>query len=126
MPRFYKTKFELSPRLKLGVGRSYSQNKGLKIATIICLVLALALTGNAIRLILSHKAPNNPSSPEVLGVTDTKDATQPQFFEYKVKKGDTLFNLSQQFKIDWQTLASLNNLKSPFSLKPGQTLNIPK
>lgn len=126
-----KKKFELSPQLKLGVGRTYSSNQILKFSAIICLILALGLAANAVRLIWSNNTNNqaNDLSPQVLGVSDSKSSETPgtvQFIQYQVKSGDTLFNISQKLKIDWTTLATLNNLKSPFSLKPGQILNIPK
>jgi LysM repeat protein len=124
----YKNKFELSPRLKLGVGRGYSQNQILKISSIICLIIAVGLSVNAVRLI-SHQSNLTNPKPQVLGATDIKeqsDTVGNQFTDYKVTKGDTLFNISQKFNISWATIASLNNLKSPFSIKPGQTLKIPK
>jgi hypothetical protein len=119
---------KLSPRLKLGVGRGYSQNQILKFSAIICLVLALGLTANAFRLVFMDKG-NSNANPQVLGVSDIKQQnSQPavQFTAYTVQQGDTLFNISQKFNIDWTTLATLNNLKSPFTLKPGQIINIPK
>ncbi len=125
---FRKTKFELSPRLKLGVGRGYSQNQILKISAVICLVLAVGLTFNAIRLMIKGK--NQAANQEqVLGTTDVKNSggqDSLQFINYTVAKGDTLFNISQKFNISWNTLATLNNLKSPFYLKPGQVLKVPK
>lgn len=124
-------KFELSPRLKLGVGRGYSQNQILKFAAIICLVLAVVLTFNAFRLIIKNKGQSNDSagSPQVLGASDVRqpsDQNNVQFVNYTVAKGDTLFNISQKFNIDWTTLATLNNLKTPFALQPGQILKVPK
>jgi LysM repeat protein len=124
---FTRKKFELSPRLKLGVGRGYSQNQILKIAAIICLVLAVGLTFNAVRLMLKGGGQN--SAPEVLGVSDVKESDgqgSMEFTSYTVAKGDTLFNISQKFNISWTTLATLNNLKSPFYLKPGQIVKVPK
>lgn len=124
---FRNKKFELSPRLKLGVGRGYSQNQILKFSAIIFLILAAVLTGYSLRLIF--KSAGSTADPQILGVSDIKDlkpnATL-EFNNYIVQKGDTLFNISQKFKIDWSTLAMLNNLKSPFILKTGQTINIPK
>src|SRR5271154_6000711 len=67
---FGNKKFELSPRLKLGVGRGYSQNQILKLAAIACLVLALILAGNAVRL-LFKQSPKGPQS-QVLGASTTK------------------------------------------------------
>lgn len=49
-----------------------------------------------------------------------------EYETYKVKKGDTLFNLSQKYNVSWQTLAELNNLAEPYVLKIGQELKIPK
>jgi hypothetical protein len=124
-------KFELSPRLKLGVGRGYSQNQILKFSAVFCLILALGLTVNAFRLVFKDHGQGsvNSGSPQVLGATDVKQqGGQPsvEFTSYTVQQGDTLFNISQKFNIDWTTLATLNNLKSPFVLQPGQTIDIPK
>ena len=124
-------KFELSPRLKQGVGRGYSQNQILKFSAIICLVLALGLTINAGRLMLGGKAQTaqNSSAPQVLGASDVKDQSDEnslQFVNYTIAKGDTLFNISEKFNISWTTLATLNNLKSPVYLKPGETIKVPK
>lgn len=125
---FRNKKFELSPRLRLGVGRGYSQNQILKFAAAICLLLAIALSFNAFRLVLKGKnqPTANGNSPQVLGASSVKPDASVQFTAYTVQKGDTLFNISQKFNIDWTTLATLNNLKSPFFLKPGQVINIPK
>jgi LysM repeat protein len=128
---FRNKKIELSPRLKLGIGRGYSQNQILKFSAIICLVLALALTVNAFRLVLKDKnqTGGNSGNPQVLDATDVKQPGSQsgvQFTAYTVQKGDTLFNISQKFNVDWTTVAALNNLKSPFSIKPGQILQIPK
>ena len=127
---FQPKKFELSPRLKLGVGRGYSQNQILKFAAIICLFLALGLTANAVRLLVTSKnQPAASSAPQVLGATDVKgeeNAGSIEFTNYTVQKGDTLFNISQKYNISWTTLATLNNLKSPFYLKAGQQIKVPK
>ncbi len=123
---FRTKKFELSPRLKLGVGRGYSQNQILKFAAILCLVIAVILSFNAVRLISNN---NSANAPQVLGAEDVKPSSDQkalEFITYTINKGDTLFNISQKFSISWTTLATLNNLKSPFYLKPGQTLKIPR
>ncbi|MBI3231950.1 MAG: LysM peptidoglycan-binding domain-containing protein [Candidatus Doudnabacteria bacterium] len=96
----------------------------LKITGILCLLGAVGLTINAISLITS-KSNGSSNQGEVLGVQDVK-SPKAEFMEYKVQKGDTLFNLSQKYNISWITLANLNNLKSPFTLKPGQVIQIPK
>ena len=121
---FKKKNLELSPRLNLSVGRGHSRNQILKISGIVCLLLAIGLTINAISLI-ANKDKTPKQDGEVLGAVDVS-SPKPEFIEYEVEKGDTLFNLSQKYNISWVTLASLNNLKSPFTLKPGQIIQIPK
>lgn len=127
-----KKKFELSARLKLGVGRGYTHNQVLKYGAMVCLIAACVLAFNAIRLAFfgNLSTPTRAESlPQVLGATDTKPETQqsaPQFIEHKVQKGDTLFNVAQKHNISWTTLATLNNLKSPFTLKAGQILKVPR
>jgi LysM repeat protein len=119
---FRKKNLDLSPRLKLGVGRLSLRNQVLKISGVFCLILAIFLTVNAITLITKNSGTSPKPQGEILGITDVKM----EFMEYEVKKGDTLFNLSQKFNLSWVTLANLNNLKSPFTLKPGQKIQIPK
>lgn len=65
-----------------------------------------------------------PQPKQILG--DEQEAPEPQYALYKVKKGDTLFNLSQNLNITWQTLAEINNLEEPYILKIGQEIKIPK
>lgn len=125
----FNRKIELSPRLKLSVGRGYSPNQKLKIAAVCLLVLAVGLTVNAVRLIFFVPGGAQPSSaPQVLGASDTKTLpdSEIKFEEYKVQKNDTLFSISQAYNVSWTILATLNNLKSPFIVKPGQSLKIPK
>ncbi|MBL8029797.1 MAG: LysM peptidoglycan-binding domain-containing protein [Candidatus Doudnabacteria bacterium] len=122
-------KIELSPRLKLSVGRGLSQTKKLKIFASSLLVISLALTVNAVRLIFSNSGNDSAAlEKQVLGVSNTRPQQQNeiQFIEYTVQKSDTLFSISQKFNINWTTLATLNNLKSPFLVKPGQTIKVPQ
>jgi lipoprotein NlpD len=43
---------------------------------------------------------------------------------YKVKKGDTLYSISWGAGRNFSDIAKQNNLKEPFTIYPGQTLNI--
>jgi LysM repeat protein len=124
-----KNKVRLSPQLKLGVGRGYSKNNLLKYSGFAFLFASLALGIWTVQVVLhrssttdSPTAQNNTANPQVLGATDTK-ATP--FFNYTVQKGDTVFNIAQKYNINWSTLATINNLSSPFTLKPGQVLKVP-
>lgn len=123
-------KIELSQNLRLGVGRGNS-NIFFKYGAIVCLVVAIVLAANAFRLIFFTKNPNSTqASEQVLGASDIKptasEQAAPKTIQYKVEKGDTLFNISQKFNVSWTTITALNNLKSPFTVKPGQILNIPQ
>ncbi len=127
---FETRKIELSPRLKLSVGRGLSQNRKLKIFASGLLLLAFGLTINAARLMFFSETDisKQTGQAQVLGATDTKQTenTNISFEEYTVQKSDTLFSISQKFNISWTTLATLNNLKSPFLVKPGQILKVPR
>jgi nucleoid-associated protein YgaU len=126
----FKKSVELSPKLKLGVGRAHTKAQVLKLTGVFLLLIALGLAVNAARIIIAGKNSDDQGQPQVLGASDNKpnsdDAAFVQFIEYKVQKGDTLFNISQTHNIPWTTLATLNNLQSPFTLKTGQILRVPK
>lgn len=44
---------------------------------------------------------------------------------YVVKSGDSLSKIGAQFGVPWINIANANGLKPPYTIKPGQTLNIP-
>ena len=44
---------------------------------------------------------------------------------YTVKSGDTLSSIAASYSVNWQDIASANNLKSPYVLTIGQSLCIP-
>jgi hypothetical protein len=44
---------------------------------------------------------------------------------HTVKSGDTVNSLAKANKVSWKKIAKLNNLKAPYSLKPGSKLKIP-
>lgn len=120
-----KSKVKLSPRLQLGVGRNPGKTKLLPYATMIFLVISGVLAIRAGYMVI-HRSPSvAPSDPQVLGAKDTP-SPEPIFKEYTVKKGDTVFSISQQYNIEWTTVATLNSLKPPFTLQTGQVLKIPK
>jgi hypothetical protein len=119
-----KSKIQLSPRLRYGVQRHYDKSKLLKTGGILFLLLAAFITLNTAGVFGSDSKPHK--TPQVLGAQDIQADTAPtqQFTEYTVKKGDTLFNLGQQYNVNWTTLMQLNNLDSP-TLKTGQKIKIP-
>ncbi len=123
-----QNKIRLSPKLRLGVGRGYSKHRLLKITTTTFFLLGLALAGNAVKYLVQNSNTVTNASPQVLGATDSTIETTSYIAPYKdyvVQKGDTLFNISQNINISWTTLAELNQIKAPFTLKSGQTIKIP-
>lgn len=117
-----KSKVKLSPRLELGVGRNRRSGNLLKYSSFIFLVISAVLALRAGYMVLHHSG--SSLDPQVLGASDTV-SDQSSFKDYTIKKGDTLFSISQQYNIEWTTLATLNNLKPPFDLKVGQTIKVP-
>jgi len=77
-------------------------------------------------------AVNADSSQQVLGAetqvsqNQAPKAEDNQFTTYVVKNGDTLFNISQQYNIKWDLIASVNSLSEPYLLHAGQNLKIPQ
>lgn len=119
-----RNKVQLSPQLKLGVGRGYSKNHLFKYTGFTFLALSLVLVGWTIYTVARHasRPQTDPNNPQVLGATD--NPSQP-FIDYTVQKGDTIFNIAQKYKMNWATLATINNLTTPFTLKAGQTIKVP-
>ncbi|WEF30829.1 TIGR02594 family protein [Pseudoduganella chitinolytica] len=50
---------------------------------------------------------------------------KPKTKTYKVKKGDTLGSIAAVEKMRYKTIADLNNIKSPYIIRPDQVLLIP-
>jgi nucleoid-associated protein YgaU len=117
-------KVKLSPRLQLGVGRSRGNSHLLRYVGLVFVVLSIVLAARAGYLVLTHS--RNPAAvPNERVAGDSTTQADEVFSEHTVKKGDTLFNISQQYGIEWTTLATLNGLKPPFDLQIGQKLKIP-
>ncbi|MEV6399629.1 peptidoglycan-binding protein [Streptomyces sp. NPDC051907] len=64
--------------------------------------------------------------PEIVkrakALVDDKPDPAPSGSTYTVKAGDTLSGIGKALGIKWQTLAQLNGLKAPYTIKPGQKL----
>lgn len=50
--------------------------------------------------------------------------TKPSQRNIEIQKGDTVYALSRRYDITVRSIITLNNLKAPYLLKPGQTLKI--
>jgi len=125
-----RNRFQLSPRLRVGVGRINNKSSILKYISTAFIVLSVLLSINTFRVFLKTDldAGSETNSPKVLGISDTRtqEDSKNQYIVYVVKKGDTLFNIAQAHNISWTTLATLNNIDSPFTVSSGQELKIPK
>lgn len=51
--------------------------------------------------------------------------TEPSFYKYKVKEGDTLFTVAARCSVPYETIATINSIHSPISLAEGSTLILP-
>ena len=126
---YNKKRFDLAPNLKLGVGRGtpMNSNKILKLTSVGFLIVSAVLATNSLRVIFKNSGEAPATKPQVLGVSDiTQASNEPQFIDYTVATGDTLYSIAQKNNDSWTTLAALNKLDVPFSLKKGQIIKIPK
>lgn len=55
----------------------------------------------------------------------TKKVSKKSEGTYTVKRGDHLMQIARDLELDWKTIAELNNLQYPYTLYPGQVLNLP-
>ncbi len=118
-----RNKIKLSPRLKWGVGRKGFNINFFKVGGGIFVALSAVLVIRAGYMLISG-GDQPVIQGEVKGATDTP-ATNQVFTEYKVKTGDTLFTISKEHNVQWTALATINNLKTPFTLHAGQIIKIP-
>lgn len=44
---------------------------------------------------------------------------------YRVKQGDTLYSIARKYQMSVSRLADANGIKSPFVIKPGQSIKVP-
>ena len=45
---------------------------------------------------------------------------------YTVEKGDSLYAIAWRYQLDYRDLAAANNIEDPFTIYPGDVLNLPK
>jgi LysM repeat protein len=128
----------LSPELRAQITPAKRRDVRYSLAGVVFLVLSLVLTYNLfaskstsplsynkpeIKLTQTLEQPAAEGEKQILGVAT--DASQSNSLEYVVKSGDTLFNISEKYRVKWDLIAQLNNLSQPYLLKVGQTLKIP-
>lgn len=132
----------LSPELRAQITPAKRRDFRYSVAGAVFLVLSLVLVYN---LFASKSSPslsyNKPeikltqtqtqplvqsgteSEKQVLGAAT--ETNQSATVDYVVKSGDTLFNISEKFRVKWDLIAQINNLSEPYLLKIGQVLKVP-
>jgi LysM repeat protein len=130
----------LSPELRAQITPANRRDRKYAIMGVFFLILSGVLVFNLFPKTadtsLSNNKPNGValssgatsqlgSEKQVLGLS-TMEEPKEQYTEYKVKNGDTLFNISQEYNIKWDLIAQINNLSEPYMLHAGQTLKIPQ
>ena len=125
-----KQKIKLSENLRMGIAGPSSQGALFKAGGVFFLILSLLLVANIYRNVKnsseeSATLSNQAAEQKVLGAFDEENKPSSQKPRtYTVKKGDTLFNIAQIENINWAVIAKLNNLKAPYTLKPGTVLTL--
>ena len=80
----------------------------------------LKLAENAILTGTDDPVPT-PAAP-----TQSSESTSPQSGQtYVVQEGEYLYSLAKRFGVDWQVLAEYNGIEAPYTVQPGQVLQIP-
>jgi len=97
--------------------------KYLKTAGVILLAIAVILVARYYERQKIQDQSNLPDNQAVLGAQEVQKGAN--YYLYEVQKGDTLFALSEKFQVSWEEMVSMNSLKEPFTLDPGQELKIP-
>jgi LysM repeat protein len=114
-------RIKLSRKLNWSVGKSQHTSQYFWFVGSACLLIAVGL------LIRTNANLKEQPKPAVLGasVVATPSTASLKLINYTIGRGETLFTISQKFKVPSETLAQLNDISPPFTLKAGQTIKIP-
>lgn len=84
--------------------------------------------GKVLLIPMSYSSIKGDNDQPAVASTKPQTPPQPQVTKqvYTVKKGDTLWNVSQRFSVDKDDIVSWNKLSAKTALKPGQKLTIKK
>lgn len=99
------------------------------LALALSLGLAACTSGRGAPFIDSHKAGAAPARTKTGSKAPVHKASikqSQQSGQYVVQRGDTLYSIAFRFGWDWRELARRNNIKAPYTIKPGQVIHINK
>ena len=68
--------------------------------------------------------PATPATPPATPATTKSSGSSGSADEYTVAKGDTLSGIAREHGMNYQDLATWNNLQDPNQIRPGQTLRL--
>jgi lipoprotein NlpD len=97
--------------------------------TLLILMAALVGCSSNPRAPVIDRAPTERPNSEATNPTPvTKPAKQTDWRPntYIVQTSDTMYSIGQRFGLDYREIAALNGIPAPYSIKPGQTLSIPR
>lgn len=123
----FSTRHQMLPKSKIRLSRHlhaqttpYPEARAWLKRSLLLLVIVIG-----VGIFLLAKPKNHPPAAprQILGEQQSGEL---KYATYEVKKGDTLFNLAARFSVSWQTLAQMNELKEPYTLKIGQKIKIPR
>ncbi|MCW5874266.1 MAG: LysM peptidoglycan-binding domain-containing protein [Anaerolineales bacterium] len=66
-----------------------------------------------------------PGQELTLHPVQRESGPQPSADTYTVQRGDHLMKIAWELQLDWQALAAVNEMESPYLLLPGQVLRLP-
>jgi LysM repeat protein len=94
------------------------------------LAITLAAPGStsvAIKAAPGSAATATPASPTTVPTAKpTIDKSSPYMGKHTVRSGETLYSIGRAYGVFPQAIAESNNLGEPYTIFPGQTLNIPR
>ncbi len=78
-----------------------------------------------VRLVRAHTGTRRSGRKRKIGKPTTVSLKPGTYFVYRVRPGDTLYDLSRVFKVPIRTLMRVNGIRSARRLRAGTTLKIP-
>lgn len=65
------------------------------------------------------------SAPAPSPIVEVRTAPAPTGYTYRVRRGDTLYDIARSHCTGWKTLARANGIADASRIKPGQVLRVP-